>query len=255
MAVHFIPDEIVPLIHADLIKRYGGTLGIRDRGLLASALAQPKMTAQKKFLHRTIFNKASAYGFHVCRNHPFVDGNKRIAFVLMDVFLLKERVETRRLRRRGIRDNDNARLRKSHQNRPLCLAQGPLLKDLSSGWPLFLFKIASACRIANPDCSRYMTSSHGTSHSTHDPWWHFDTDGILQRDRGPTLPSLRNTAGSSRLLSTRASVRVRCSHSVSYLTLPWRGSQRFRLWRGAFHLRPVVDAHLFRHTVEFRVLV
>ena len=89
MAVHFIPDEIVPAIHADLIRRYGGTLGIRDRGLLASALAQPKTTAAKKFLHRTIFDKAAAYGFHVCRNHPFVDGNKRIAFVLMDIFLQK----------------------------------------------------------------------------------------------------------------------------------------------------------------------
>lgn len=89
MAVHFIPDEIVPIIHADLIKRYGGTPGVRDRGLLASALAQPKMTAQKRFLHRTVFDKAAAYGYHVCRNHPFVDGNKRIAFVLMDIFLLK----------------------------------------------------------------------------------------------------------------------------------------------------------------------
>ena len=89
MAVQFIPDEIVPIMHADLIKRYGGMLGIRDRGLLASALAQPKMTAQKRFLHRTMFDKAAAYGFHVCRNHPFIDGNKRIAFVLMDVFLHK----------------------------------------------------------------------------------------------------------------------------------------------------------------------
>jgi death-on-curing protein len=87
MAVKFIPDEIVPIIQADLLKRYGGTLGIRDRGLLSSALAQPKMTAQKKFLHRTLFDKAAAYGFHMCRNHPFVDGNKRIAFVLMDIFL------------------------------------------------------------------------------------------------------------------------------------------------------------------------
>jgi death on curing protein len=87
MAVKFIPDEIVPSIQADLLKRYGGTVGIRDRGLLSSALAQPKMTAQKKFLHRTLFDKAAAYGFHICRNHPFVDGNKRIAFVLMDVFL------------------------------------------------------------------------------------------------------------------------------------------------------------------------
>jgi death on curing protein len=89
MAVHFIPDEIVPIMHADLIRRYGGILGIRDRGLLASALAQPKMTVQRKFLHRTIFDKAAAYGFHVCRNHPSLDGNKRIAFVLMNVFLHK----------------------------------------------------------------------------------------------------------------------------------------------------------------------
>lgn len=87
MAIRFIPDAIVPIMHADLIKRYGGTPGIRDRGLLASALAQPRMTVDKKFLHRSIFDKAAAYGYHVCRNHPFVDGNKRIAFVLMDIFL------------------------------------------------------------------------------------------------------------------------------------------------------------------------
>ena len=87
MAVKFIPDEIVAVIQADLLKRYGGTLGIRDRGLLSSSLAQPKMTSQKRFLHRTIFDKAAAYGFHMCRNHPFVDGNKRIAFALMDIFL------------------------------------------------------------------------------------------------------------------------------------------------------------------------
>lgn len=89
MAVKFIPEEIVPIIHADLLKRYGGASGIRDRGLLSSALAQPKMTAHKKSLHRTLFDKAAAYGFHICRNHPFVDGNKRTAFVLMDVFLQK----------------------------------------------------------------------------------------------------------------------------------------------------------------------
>ena len=93
MAVKFIPDEIVHIIQADLLKRYGGTLGIRDRGLLSSALAQPKMTAQKKVLHRTLFDKAAAYGFHMCRNHPFVDGNKRIAFVLIDMFLQENRWE------------------------------------------------------------------------------------------------------------------------------------------------------------------
>ena len=87
MAIQFIPDEIVPVIHQDLLRRYGGRSGIRDRNLLVSALAQPKMTAGKKYLHRTIFDKAAAYGFHVSRNHPFVDGNKRVAFVLMVLFL------------------------------------------------------------------------------------------------------------------------------------------------------------------------
>ncbi len=87
MAVKFIPEEIVPIIHADLIHRYGGHPGLRDKHLLASALAQPKMTSGRKFLHRGIFDKAAAYGFHLCRNHPFVDGNKRISFVLMDMFL------------------------------------------------------------------------------------------------------------------------------------------------------------------------
>jgi death-on-curing protein len=93
MAVRYIPDEIVLLIHADLIRRYGGRSGIRDRGLLSSALAQPKVTSGGKFLHKTIFDKAAVYGFHVCRNHPFVDGNKRVAFVLMDMFLQRNGYE------------------------------------------------------------------------------------------------------------------------------------------------------------------
>ena len=93
MAVRFIPDEIVLLVHADLIRRYGGQTGIRDRGLLSSALAQPQTTSSGKFLHKTIFDKAAAYGFHVCRNHPFVDGNKRVAFVLMDIFLRRNGYE------------------------------------------------------------------------------------------------------------------------------------------------------------------
>lgn len=89
MATHFIPNRIVATIHSDLLQRYGGRPGLRDAGLLDSALAQPKMTVGGKFVHRTVFDKAAAYGFHVCRNHPFVDGNKRVAFVLMDMFLQK----------------------------------------------------------------------------------------------------------------------------------------------------------------------
>ena len=87
MAIRFIPDDIVPLIHADLLRRYGGRPGLRDRNLLAFALAQPKMTFEGRFLHRTVFDKAAAYGYHICKDHPFVDGNKRLAFVLMDIFL------------------------------------------------------------------------------------------------------------------------------------------------------------------------
>jgi death on curing protein len=89
MAVHFIPKEVVLTIHADLLQRYGGEPGIRDTGLLDSALAQPRMTFGSKYVHKTLFDKAAAYGFHVCKNHPFVDGNKRVAFVLMDIFLQK----------------------------------------------------------------------------------------------------------------------------------------------------------------------
>jgi len=85
--VRFIPEELVPIIHADLLKRYGGSPGIRDRGLLSSALAQAAMTAGRRYLHRTLFDKAAAYGFHIRMNHPFVDGNKRVAFTLMDMFL------------------------------------------------------------------------------------------------------------------------------------------------------------------------
>jgi death-on-curing protein len=89
MATRFIPNRIVATIHSDLLQRYGGRPGLRDPNLLDSALAQPKVTVGGKFAHKTLFDKAAAYGFHVCRNHPFVDGNKRVAFVLMDIFLQK----------------------------------------------------------------------------------------------------------------------------------------------------------------------
>jgi death on curing protein len=89
MAITFLPDELVLDIHKSLIQMFGGSHGVRDRGLLLSALAQPKMTIGGKFAHRTIFQKAAAYGYHLCANHPFVDGNKRIAFMVMYQFLDK----------------------------------------------------------------------------------------------------------------------------------------------------------------------
>jgi death-on-curing protein len=87
MPTRFVPEEMVSILQADLIERYGGRHGLRDPGLLSSALAQPRMTVGGKYLHRTLFDKAAAYGYHLARNHAFVDGNKRIAFVIMDIFL------------------------------------------------------------------------------------------------------------------------------------------------------------------------
>lgn len=87
MPLRFLSSEVVRIIHKDLLRRYGGQPGLRDLALLESALAQPKATYGGKFLHKTLFDKAAAYGFHLCQNHPFVDGNKRIALVVMDLFL------------------------------------------------------------------------------------------------------------------------------------------------------------------------
>jgi death on curing protein len=74
-------------IHADQIERYGGSLGIRDRGLLESALAMPEATFSGSELHATPDEKAAAYLFHVVKNHPFVDGNKRVGLTVALTFL------------------------------------------------------------------------------------------------------------------------------------------------------------------------
>ena len=86
MPVKYVPIELVKLIHSNQIRLYGGRPGIRDRGLLESALAQPKMSAGGRPIYKAIFDKAAAYGFHLCKNHPFVDGNKRVVFVVMYIF-------------------------------------------------------------------------------------------------------------------------------------------------------------------------
>jgi len=75
------------IFHKRLILDYGGLDGLRDEGLLESALAQPEATMFGSELHQNIFEMAAAYGYHLCQNHPFIDGNKRIAFVVMDTFL------------------------------------------------------------------------------------------------------------------------------------------------------------------------
>ena len=82
-------------VHMDLVSRYGGHPGTRDTDLLLSALAMPQASFGGEFLHRDIFEAAAAYAFHICNNHPFVDGNKRTALTCGLVFLELNAIETR----------------------------------------------------------------------------------------------------------------------------------------------------------------
>ena len=68
-------------VHADQVKRYGGHDGVRDFGLLESALAQPEASFTGEWLHRGLYDMAAAYAYHLCQNHPFIDGKKRTALV------------------------------------------------------------------------------------------------------------------------------------------------------------------------------
>ena len=74
-------------IHADQITRYGGQDGVRDFGLLESALAQPEASFAGEWLHDGLHGMAAAYAYHLCQNHPFIDGNKRTALACALVFL------------------------------------------------------------------------------------------------------------------------------------------------------------------------
>lgn len=79
-------DEVLTL-HSDQIQRYGGTPGLRDRGLLSSALGTVQATFDGRFLHQSLFEMAAAYLFHLAQNHPFLDGNKRVALAASLIFL------------------------------------------------------------------------------------------------------------------------------------------------------------------------
>jgi death on curing protein len=84
----FLSIDQVITIHEDQVISFGGKSGIRDEGLLDSALAQPQATFGGELLHPTIYEQAGAYLYHLVMNHPFVDGNKRTAFAVMDTFII-----------------------------------------------------------------------------------------------------------------------------------------------------------------------
>jgi death on curing protein len=84
--LHLTLDEVLA-IHADQIRRYGGRAGVRDRGLLSSALALPRASFEGVRLHASVPEMAAAYLFHIAQNLPFVDGNKRVALASALAFL------------------------------------------------------------------------------------------------------------------------------------------------------------------------
>jgi death-on-curing protein len=86
-APRFLLIETVLALHAEQIGVFGGMHGTRDRGLLESALAQPEATFEGEYLHLSLHEMAAAYLYHVVRNHPFLDGNKRTGYVAALVFL------------------------------------------------------------------------------------------------------------------------------------------------------------------------
>lgn len=85
-------DEVIE-IHNDQIKRYGGRAGIRDLALLKSAITTPAVGFGGDYLHSDIYVMAAAYLFHLVRNHPFIDGNKRTGAVASVVFLMMNGIE------------------------------------------------------------------------------------------------------------------------------------------------------------------
>ena len=82
-----IPLDDVLQIHAALIERFGGSPGLRNLGILQSSLEQPHSEYFGHERYPTVIAKAAAYLYYVCQNHPFVDGNKRVAFALCSIYL------------------------------------------------------------------------------------------------------------------------------------------------------------------------
>jgi len=83
----WILDNLVPAIHRRQLAEHGGADGIRDAGLLASALARPRQLMAYSDPPPDLAQLAAAYAFGIARNHPFIDGNKRTALVVCLTFL------------------------------------------------------------------------------------------------------------------------------------------------------------------------
>ena len=83
----FLEVDDVKAIHMVQVEKYGGKDGIRERGLLESAVSMPQASFDGEWLHKDVYDQAAAYWFHLIKNHPFFDGNKRVGVATALVFL------------------------------------------------------------------------------------------------------------------------------------------------------------------------
>jgi death-on-curing protein len=90
---HHLDLETVLEIHAEVIGQFGGSEGVRDLALLESAIAAPQASFGGESVYADLTEIAAAYLFFICRNHPFIDGNKRTALSSCIVFLRLNGVE------------------------------------------------------------------------------------------------------------------------------------------------------------------
>ena len=81
----WIDPSVILAVHDEQIAEHGGSAGLRDRGLLESALTRPLNVAARG--KPDYADLAACYGVGIAKNHPFVDGNKRTAFVAVELFL------------------------------------------------------------------------------------------------------------------------------------------------------------------------
>jgi death-on-curing protein len=87
MEPKFLDEELVKRMHTEIIGRTGGSDGLRDQGLLLSALEMPRASFGGQFLHEDLYEMGAAYLYHLVQNHAFIDGNKRIGVSAAIVFL------------------------------------------------------------------------------------------------------------------------------------------------------------------------
>ena len=108
-------DQVIQL-HDVFLKEYGGLAGIRDRGMLESAVAMARHSFFGEMAHKTLYDQAAAYLYHIVMNHPFNDGNKRTGALTAILFLEEN----------GVRINFSD---KEYENLVVEVAQGKKTKE------------------------------------------------------------------------------------------------------------------------------